>query len=412
MAAYVLGRTQVGRMRPGSSCFLLPICLALPEAGGSENPPPAPTKLPSLNSDGFTKSEICGECHQAIHAVWQGSMHANSWRNGVFQAAFRRARDSHGAKSAHLCLSCHAPTVRHTKDYEVAEAITTEGVTCDFCHSVSSVELGANDGKLRLQVGTVKYGPLKHAQSPVHKIVDSELHTRSEFCAACHEYRNRHGLTILGTYSEWKSSSYARRGKQCQGCHMPLVPGRVVAMSVKDDTPKSVNLHDISGSHDIERVREAIGLQFIGADWIGGRVWVEVQVSNKGSGHCFPTGLPTHRAVLEVVLREGTREVDRRDIAFEKVTLDAKGRPLEREHEIFFEAAKVRSDNRLRPEEVRTVTVDFRDVNASRLTVTVSLYYQYLTETLAAVEGVERFESAEMKFLIASARKRIRAPRR
>src|SRR3990172_2990965 len=92
---------------------------------GSVTPPAwAQAELPKINPDGLTPSTVCGECHQAIHAVWRQSLHFTSWSNGVFQAGYQRAIDSYGAESAKLCLSCHAPTVRHTGDYEVKEAIT------------------------------------------------------------------------------------------------------------------------------------------------------------------------------------------------------------------------------------------------------------------------------------------------
>ncbi len=378
--------------------------------GGAEVRGQVQEGLPKINPDGLTKSAVCGECHQAIHAVWQHSLHANAWTNGVFQAGYHRAVESYGAEEARMCLSCHAPTVRHTKDYQVKEAITAEGVTCDFCHSVKSVELGDHADPIRLDVGKVKYGPLRHAQSPAHKIVDSQLHTRSEFCAGCHEYRNRHGLTVLGTYSEWKTSSYAKRGRQCQDCHMPLVPGSVVALTVKRDTPKSVNLHDVSGSHDLERVRKAVKLKLEGTEWFDKRVWVYLRVSNEGSGHCFPTGLPMHRAVLEVVLREGNKEVDRREIPFERVLADKEGRPIRREHEVFLNATQVRSDTRLQPDEARQIEVAFRDITASKLSVSVSLFYEYSTETLVVEEGQKRFEPAEMKFLVSSVQRKIRKP--
>ncbi len=382
------------------------ICTSLPVRGaapnGSEKDLPPPDRLPQLNPDGWTSAAICGECHQAIHAVWQQSLHSKSWTNGVFQAAYRRSVDSYGAETARLCLSCHAPTVRHSKDYAVKDPVTAEGVTCDFCHSISAVDLNDPSNPIRVHAGNTKYGPLRHAQSPVHEIVDSQLHTRSEFCAACHEYRNRHGVTVLGTYSEWKKSSYAKRGTQCQDCHMPLVPGRVVSMKVKGDTPHSVNLHDVSGSHDIERVRKAVTLELEGYDWIADRVSIYIRISNKGSGHCFPTGLPMHRAVLEVTVRDGGTEVGRRELPFEVVLLDKKGRPLQREHEVFLSATSVRSDTRLKPNEVRTIDVSFRDITASRLVVTATLYYEYSTESLVVDERGERIEPVKMKFLVAS----------
>jgi len=370
------------------------------------------TEFQKVNPTGWTSSAVCGECHQAIHAVWSRSLHASSFTNGVFQAGYARANDSFGPEKARVCLSCHAPTVRETKDFAAAQPMTAEGVSCDFCHSIKAVDLSDEKDGARLTMGTTKYGPLRHAQSPAHEIVHSELHKRSEFCALCHEYRNPNGLTVLGTYSEWKSSSYAKRGQQCQDCHMPLIPGRVVALNVKPDAPTSVNLHNISGSHDMERVRGAIKLDLVGQEWQGDRVWVSLKVTNEGSGHCFPTGLPMHRAVLEVTLRDGNAEVARREIPFEIVMLDDKGRPLKREHEVFISAVSVRSDTRLKPGEVRSIDIPFRDIAPARLTLSAALYYEYSTETLVTDENGKRFEPVKMKFLVSSREGAMKPPGR
>lgn len=358
--------------------------------------------LPQVNPDGWTSSAVCGECHQAIHAVWRQSLHANSWSNGVFQAGFRRSSESYGEEKSRLCLSCHAPTVRHGGDYAVKESITKEGITCDFCHSVHAVELADPADPVRFAIGKTKYGPLRHAQSPAHQIVHSDLFKRSEFCATCHEYKNTYGVTVLGTFSEWKSSSYAELGKQCQDCHMPLVQGRTVALDVKSDSSGKVNLHNISGSHDIERVRKAVTLDVVGYEWVSDKVWVFLKVANAGSGHGFPTGLPMHRAVLEVKLLKAGEVIGQREIPFEIVMIDESGRTLRREYEVFVSAAKVRSDTRLKPNEVRSIEIPFRDIKASRLVMTASLYYEYSTEALVTDDKGDRIEPVEMKFLIAS----------
>ncbi|MFQ5495664.1 MAG: hypothetical protein ACE5EX_09830, partial [Phycisphaerae bacterium] len=205
-------------------------------------------------------------------------------------------------------------------------------------------------------------------------------------------------------YSEWRNSSYARKGKQCQDCHMPLVPGRVVAMNVKKDAGKLVNLHNISGSHDIDRVRKAITLELAGYEWMRDRAWVYVKVANAGSGHCFPTGMPGHRAVLEVTIHDGSKLVGRREIPFESVMLDKDYRVLQREHEILLNAASVRSDTRLKPNETRTINISFRDLKATRLVLAADLYYEYSTETVVADDDGERIEPVKMKFLVASRR--------
>lgn len=368
------------------------------------------SELPKLNPDDWTSSAVCAECHQSIYAVWRESLHAKAWSNGVFQAAYRRAIDEFGSEKSRACLSCHTPTVRHTHDYAVEDQLTKEGITCDFCHSVHEVDLSDTSDPIRWTIGKTKYGPLRHAQSPVHQIVNSELHKRSEFCGSCHDYTNTNGLKVLGTYSEWRQSTYAKRGQHCQDCHMPLVPGRVVALDVKPNAPTSVNLHNISGSHDLERVRGAIDLEIAGYDWIGDRVWLFLRVSNEGSGHCFPTGMPMHRGVLEVTLRKGAEVVAHREIPFEAVMVDEKGRVLTREHEILMKAVRVRSDSRLKPGEKRLIDLNFPDITGRQLAAAATLYYQYATETrVSDAQGV-RIEPVEMKFLVASREKTIRKP--
>ena len=62
----------------------------------------------------------------------------------------------------------------------------------------------------------------------------------------------------------------------------------------------------------------------------------------------------------------------------------------------------MRSDTRLKPNEARSIEVVFRDVKATRLSVTATLYYQYSTEALVEKDGKQHIEPVEMKFLVAS----------
>ena len=365
-----------------------------------------------INPNSFTSSRVCGECHQAIHAVWQESMHSRAFSNGVFQAAYRTAKQGVNKERASLCLTCHAPTTRRTGDFVAANPITQEGVTCDFCHSIRGVEFEDGQPRVDLNVGRTKYGPLQHAQSSVHHIVNSRLHQRSELCAVCHEYRNEHGVVILGTYSEWKASPYAREGKQCQDCHMPLIPGNVVASKFDVPVREGVNLHNVSGSHDQERVRKAVAMKILSAVRLGQKkVRIRISVANTGSGHSFPTGLPMHRALLEVNLTDRGRQIGRRVIEFQKVLMN-RGRPITEEHEAFLEARSIRYDNRLKPKENRTIDVTFSNVEVSEGLVDVSFWYQYETRAVRVKDGIETIEPIEMKFLLAAEKKRLPMSRR
>lgn len=371
---------------------------------------PLPTSQ-EVSASAFTSAQVCGKCHQAIHAVWQQSLHANSFTNGVFQAGYRAAR-SKSADRARLCLNCHAPLVRHTRDYAAESALTREGVTCDFCHSIRSVALSETENTFDLHVGRTKYGPLRHAQSPAHEVIPTELHLHAEFCAPCHEYRNEHGVAVLETYSEWKRSPYAAEGTQCQNCHMPLVPGRTVSRELKSTLAQGVNLHDISGSHDVEHVRRAVTMEIEGAERLGpDRVEVRISVHNVGSGHCFPTGLPLHRAVLEVNLTDRGRVVAQRTVKFEKVLLNEQWVAISREYEAFFDARSVASDTRLQPKEKRMLTLSFRDLPAPEGRIEASLWYEYDTQSVIARDGTETIEPVNMKFLLAARQRNLPAAR-
>ncbi len=361
------------------------------------------TDIPKLATNTFTRAMVCGTCHQAIHAHWQQSLHARSFSNGVFQAAYRSATEAYSPERSRLCLKCHAPTVQKTQDYAAETRMTKEGVTCDFCHSIRDVHLDTPEKGIDLNVGETKYGPLRHAQSPAHKVVHSELHLRARLCAACHEYRNQHGVPILETYSEWRASSYAKLGAQCQNCHMQPLAGRVAPWGMKDTEHEEVNLHNISGSHNSEQVRKAVTMEVLNVERVGGKnVLVRISVHNTGAGHCFPTGLPKHRAVLEVSLMDGDRLVARRTIEFAKVLLNNKGMPITNEEEMFLEARSIRSDTRLKPEEERIVTVTFHNAEMPGGQIEASLWYQYSTRTVKLKDGVEGIEPTEVKFVLAS----------
>ena len=117
-------------------------------------------------------------------------------------------------------------------DRGLEKRITWEGVTCDYCHSLKTVEITESGPRVEVEIGDVKRGPIRDAESTGHEVAYSELHSRSEVCAPCHEYVNREGVAILSTFSEWHESAAAERGDTCQTCHMALTHADVVDLVV------------------------------------------------------------------------------------------------------------------------------------------------------------------------------------
>ncbi len=331
---------------------------------------------PTVKAKGYTSSAVCGQCHEDIYKTWKNSLHAMSLSDPIFDAAYWQAIKLSKGGARPLCLSCHAPTTRMTKDYDQRLPITEEGITCDFCHTVAGVNPSAAGESFTLRPGPVKWGPIQNAQSPAHGTEYSPTHTTSEFCGGCHEYQARSGPLLMGTFSEWRAGPYARQGIQCQSCHMPVGDGHVVRPEVKAaDHP--LNLHDIQGGHSPEQVRKAARLEVRDVTKTETGYRVVVTVENVGSGHMIPTGIPTRQLELVVQLRRGQTVLAEQEVAFRKVVVDAEGNELKTDAEVLLRGVAIRSDNRIFPKEVREVSLVFPYDGPSDFSVEAKLYYRY-----------------------------------
>ena len=190
--------------------------------------------------DSFENPETCAGCHPKQYEGWRGSMHSNSWNDPIFQAEFKKGLKETDGKIFKLCAGCHSPigvltgTVswdKKTNEFSVSEK-AARGVTCDVCHSISgaiplddTITSEHGNGSHIIDTEThIKYGPLKNSNSPYHETQYSELHTKANLCANCHNIIHPvNGAPIERTYDEWRVSPYAQNGIVCQDCHMNSV---------------------------------------------------------------------------------------------------------------------------------------------------------------------------------------------
>lgn len=329
----------------------------------------------------FNSSERCGECHQEIFDMWKRSLHSAAITDPVFEASYMRAYRETRGEAREICLRCHAPVASHIGDLELEKPISREGITCDYCHSIVSVDLRDSNEPFKLALDGVKRGPLLHAESPVHAVEKSDLHQRAEFCAGCHQYTNRHGIEVLSTYSEWKESQQAIEGRTCQNCHMPVTRGKVVEPPLGSGR-EEINLHNISGGHSTDQVRKAASVRILNVRRQGNEAVVEVEVANIGSGHSIPTGMPTRKLVLEVALYSGSNLVTRMERRYAKTILDGDGRLVNSDHRAVLEGARVVKDDRLRAGEHRVEVLRTYVLPKEPLRAEATLRYLYEPEIL------------------------------
>lgn len=351
MKKYKRGRLRFGGGLSGWTVVML--LLAGPVAAQIDEP--VTREIDLFQPGVFTSSVLCGKCHEDIYTVWRDrSVHAQSMIDPAFQAALATVSGEVRTE----CLVCHAPTVVITKDVAGKLAITREGVTCDFCHSLKGVDL-QKEVPFDLDVGPRKRGPLRNPRLAPHEAVYSELHTSSLFCASCHEYRNRHGVAVLSTYSEWQAGPFSERKVPCQGCHMELYKAKLVAGQETTEVSRTfINLHEVPGGRSRKQLRRAMDLEISDVRNAAGQTQVVLEVSNQAAGHKVPTGLSTHSVRLEVRVITGDR-VERKEEVYQRVLTDNAGKKIGEVARLFTDAAAVQSDNRIEPGRSRKVRFSF-----------------------------------------------------
>jgi hypothetical protein len=333
----------------------------------------------------------CRECHSDIFELWKGSLHAKSFENPTFSATFMTIKFGCGEVIAKDCLRCHAPMAYMKDDFQPDSPAMIEGVSCSFCHSISSVKQGNIDTYYDLDTSGVIYGPYETKGYAGHEVQYSPLFLKSELCAGCHEYVNDSGVGILETFKEWKASPYPEQEVYCQNCHMPIMPELSVADNF-EDVNYYVTAHEFKGGHSNINLSYAANLE-TSVEKEDNHLNVEVRITNAESGHKLPTGIPSRKLVLKVILRSeyDSAEVGAVRKVYRKVLTDKYGTIIEKVPDMFLSATDIYSDNRIKPKETRIENFTFEIPKwLSHYFVETTLNYEYtrpiLTEENISIE--------------------------
>lgn len=287
----------------------------------------------------------CAECHPRHVNEWRMSSHAYAMRDPVFHAMVRMGQAETNGKMGQFCTKCHSPigsedgktdvyqddaTSSYEQHTEGLDPLTMAGVSCEVCHSITSVKEVSNadfemtrDGVRRATIET----PI---DSPAHDTAYSPLHADSKICGTCHEVINDLGVALERTMVEWVQSSFPGL-KSCQDCHMPTysdtaaVGGPTRQVHRHNFVGVDVSLvppDDFPGYDDLRALSQTLleqSAELTVTPVVAERA-LQVEIHNL-AGHALPSGATADREMwLEVTIHN-----EAGDAVFESGTLDADG---------------------------------------------------------------------------------------
>ncbi len=294
-------------------------------------------------------SNTCKACHDAIHAEWTTSVHAQAWIDPQYQKEI--------AKSGNrwLCLNCHTPLLTQMDRWPVGlqngdvespelvenpaydEALRDEGITCAACHVQGDAIHGPG------------LGPDGGPSDAPHKVVVDPQYRDGSLCLRCHQaeatYAGKTFVCTFQTGDEWKAGPYDDEGTTCVTCHMPTSERPVVPWG----EPKTVARHwwrgagipKIAGRYPPPEAN-AFGLE-VETKVEGGELVVDYR--NAHAGHMLPSGDPERWVQIDVRFEDDAGPV---------------GEPWQhriRQEWVWEAPPRKVADNRLAPREGRTARI-------------------------------------------------------
>ncbi len=284
-------------LRPsGAIVVILASLFAMAPAAAAYTPPPLFRGNPNIQG-----SETCRECHLDITEQWKRSAHSKADRskNLLFGRMYFQSLKITRGGTMLACGPCHETVPFVNQDFNLLRSVSLEGVACAYCHAVSGPGVSTGVPPYTLDLanysGTIRNPTFTNSHGSAY----SAYYLTSEYCGACHDYKNQNGVQISTTFAEWKKSKYAKQGVTCQSCHMPGAPGRNsylgparprvanhafdrdMLLQARPASPPGLTLR-------AQRVRTGDSLR------------VFATVSNNGWGHSLPTGNDQKIAVIRI----------------------------------------------------------------------------------------------------------------
>lgn len=304
--------------------------------------------------------EYCLKCHADAYKSWEHSAHHfSSFNNPAYLASVRETREvslrrDGDVTASRWCAGCHDPVPFFSGAFDdpnfddVNHPTAQAGITCTSCHAITHVNSTRGNGDYTIEEPL--HYPFTFSKNKVLQWVNQQLikakpefhsqtflkdfHKSPEFCSTCHKvhlpYKLNHYKDFLrgqNSYDSWllsgvsghgaRSFYYPEQAKDCNACHMLLIPsddfgarqfaGPGTPISIHDHNFASGNtglpalrgyLDKVLGQHE-ELVKDSLRVDIFGIKQ-GGGITDTLQAPLRPE---VPTLQPGENYLLETVVR-------------------------------------------------------------------------------------------------------------
>lgn len=328
-------------------------------------------KIDANNESPFNPNTLCASCHMDIFSQWTKSMHAQAWRDSIFQAIYTKYQQYMAGEEVYLTpeeielMNLQGREGRrerwrakHTKEEPEIKSIPiynlepTKGQIGPQIHGDGLMPEGIIDGKVHINCMRC-HAP--GADFTKDKDLKLENNIEGVFCDYCHtiiDYTQTEGYVIFwgsikqGPRMFGTTSSHAieynrlfEESRFCRGCHQYTNPWGVTIYNTYDewfnsayanpatmthcqechmptypgrsslraDWRPDVHSHSMGGGHNYEFMNQSADVE-VEAEVQGEKLYIDVKVTNNKAGHNYPSSNGMRQLILIVRLKGSSGE--------------------------------------------------------------------------------------------------------